>query len=452
MLHTSGTTSRPKLVPLTQANLCHSAEHVRRTLALADTDRCLNVMPLFHIHGLIAGLLASLAAGATVVCTPGFDGPTFFQWLEKFRPTWYTAVPTMHQAVVSRRSAHARVIQEAPLRFIRSSSAALPVQVMSELERVFGAPVIEAYGMTEASHQVASNPLPPLPRRAGSVGLAAGPEVAIANERGEIVAPRQVGEIIIRGPNVTAGYEGDETVAAAAFTNGWFRTGDQGYLDADGYLFITGRLKELINRAGEKIAPREVDEVLLRHPAVAQAVTFAVPDAQLGEAVAAAVVLREGTSATERQLRAFVADHLAFFKVPSHILLLPELPKGATGKLQRVGLAERLGIAARHESLPPATTEFVAARTPLEETLSVLACDVLGVDRVGVYQRLFDLGADSLSAARLIARIRDAFQAELSMLDFFDSPTVAGLATLVEQRVLDEMERMSDAVVARYDH
>jgi acyl-CoA synthetase (AMP-forming)/AMP-acid ligase II len=345
LLHTSGTTSRPKIVPLAQRNLVASALHIGRTLALTPADRGLNVMPLFHIHGLVAGVLAPLAAGASVCCTPGFNALKFFAWMEEARPTWYTAVPTMHQAILARAERNRDVIGRHPLRFIRSSSSSIPPQVIREIEATFGAPLIESYGMTEAAHQMTSNPLPPAVRKPGSVGVAAGPEVAVMAEDGRLLPRGETGEIVIRGPNVTAGYENNPKANAEAFTDGWFRTGDQGVIDADGYLTITGRLKEIINRGGEKVSPREVDEILMDHPAVAQVVCFAMPHPRLGEDVAAAVVLREGQQADERALQAFVASRAADFKVPRRILIVEEIPKGATGKLQRIGLAARLGLA-----------------------------------------------------------------------------------------------------------
>ncbi|RKG91034.1 acyl--CoA ligase [Corallococcus terminator] len=344
VLHTSGTTARPKLVPLTHANLTASARHIGALLGLGPEDTCLNIMPLFHIHGLVAAVLSSLGAGGRVVCTPGFNALRFFSWFEEARPTWYTAVPTMHQALLERARRNVESLKSNRLRFIRSSSASLPPQVMEELERVFGVPVIESYGMTEAAHQMASNPLPPHPRHAGSVGLAAGPEVAIMDDAGAMLTPGGLGEVVIRGPNVMTGYVNNPEANARAFTHGWFRTGDQGTLDAEGYLRLTGRLKELINRGGEKVSPLEVDTVLLDHPAVQQAVTFALPHPKLGEDVAAAVVLREGLQATERELRDFVSARVADFKVPRRIVVLTELPKGPTGKVQRIGLAERLGL------------------------------------------------------------------------------------------------------------
>ncbi|NBQ74668.1 MAG: AMP-dependent synthetase [Acetobacteraceae bacterium] len=343
VLHTSGTTARPKIVPLSQANICASARHIGATLALSPADACLNIMPLFHIHGLIAAVLSSLGAGGAVICTPGFDALRFFRLLDEERPSWYTAVPTMHQTILTRADRNAEIIERAKLRFIRSSSASLPGPVMEQLEAVFGCPLVESYGMTEASHQMASNPLAG-PRKPGSVGRAAGPEVAIMDDDGTILPQGEIGEVVIRGPNVTAGYEANPEANAKAFTHGWFRTGDQGAFDAEGYLTLTGRLKELINRGGEKVSPLEVDGVLSAHPAVAQALTFAMPHAKLGEEVAAAVVLREGAACTERELRDFAAQQLADFKVPRKVVFLPEIPKGATGKLMRIGLAEKLGL------------------------------------------------------------------------------------------------------------
>jgi acyl-CoA synthetase (AMP-forming)/AMP-acid ligase II len=345
VLHTSGTTSRPKIVPLAHRNLCASAINVRDAVALGPGDRGLCIMPLFHIHGLVAALLAPLSAGGEVSCTRGFNALKFAGWLGEVAPTWYTGVPTMHQAILARAGRNAEVRGSTRLRFIRSSSASLPATLLAELEQTFGVPVIEAYGMTEAAHQIASNPLPPARRKPGSVGLPAGPAIAIMGDDGHPVASGERGEIVIRGGNVMKGYEATIEVNASAFIDGWFRTGDQGTLDPDGYLTITGRLKEIINRGGEKISPREVDEVMLEHPAVLQCVTFAVPHKMLGEDVAAAVVLREGSHAEPEELRHFVAARLADFKVPLKILIMTEIPMGASGKLQRIGLAAKLGLA-----------------------------------------------------------------------------------------------------------
>ena len=344
VLHTSGTTSRPKIVPLTHRNICASAANIADSLALTPEDCCLNIMPLFHIHGLIAAVLSSLCAGASVTCTPGFNALRVFAWMKEIDPSWYTAVPTMHQAILARASRNQDVIDASRLRLIRSSSASLPQQVMDAVEKAFGVPVIEAYGMTEAAHQMASNPLPPRERVPGSVGVAAGPEIAIMDEAGTRLPAGSIGEIVIRGPNVTAGYQRNPQANAVAFTDGWFRTGDQGVLNENGYLRLTDRLKEIINRGGEKISPREVDEVILDHPDIAQVVTFSVPHDKLGEDVAAAVVLNDGVVLAEKELQSFVAERLADFKVPRIILFVDEIPKGATGKLVRIGLAEKLGL------------------------------------------------------------------------------------------------------------
>ncbi|MEW9922236.1 acyl--CoA ligase [Marimonas sp. MJW-29] len=347
ILHTSGTTSRPKIVPLLQSNIAASAQNIMESLALSPGDRCLNVMPLFHIHGLMAAVSASLAAGASVWCAPGFDALKFYSWMEEARPTWYTAVPTMHQAILARAERNAESIANVPLRFLRSSSASLPGPVMKSLSETFNAPVIEAYGMTEAAHQMTANPLPPKAQKPGSVGIAAGPLVRVAHET-ENRLVEDLGEVVISGLNVTPGYEGNTEANTASFFKAqgfrWFRTGDQGAFDSEGYLTLTGRLKEIINRGGEKVSPLEVDGVMSEHPAIAQVVAFALPHPKLGEEVAAAVVLREGQTATEAEIRAFAGERLADFKVPRKVMILSEIPKGATGKLQRIGLAEKLGL------------------------------------------------------------------------------------------------------------
>ncbi len=344
VLHTSGTTSRPKIVPLSHRNVTASAVNIGRTLNLKREDVCLNIMPLFHIHGLVGAVLSSIGAGASIACAPSFDALKFFRWFAETNPTWYTAVPTMHQAILGRAARNSEVIAAGHLRLIRSSSSSLPPPVMQELEKVFGVPVLESYGMTEAAHQMASNPLPPGNRFAGSVGIASGPEIAIMNDAGNLLTASEIGEVVIRGRNVFGGYENNPEVNATAWANGWFRTGDQGYLDEAGYLWLTGRLKELINRGGEKISPVEVETALLGNPSVAQAVAFAMAHPMLGEEVAAAVVLRDGMKIDEHELREFVATHLAQFKVPRKIVFLDTIPKGPTGKPQRIGLAKILGL------------------------------------------------------------------------------------------------------------
>ena len=428
VLHTSGTTSRPKIVPLTQRNLCESANNHRATLKLKENDCCLNVMPLFHIHGLVSAVLSSEMAGASVVCTPGPDMSKFFEWLTAFSPTWYTASPTIHQKILEHASCTQNAISKRPLRFIRSAAAPLPSQVMAELELVFNTTVVESYGMTEAAAQITSNLLPPGERKPGSVGVAAGPKVAIMDEAGDLLPQGQSGEIVIRGANVTSGYENNPTANDNAFTNGWFRTGDQGYFDAENYLFITGRLKEIINRGGEKIAPREIDEALLEHPAVAQAIAFAVAHPTLNEDVAAAVVLRNEACVTEKELREFAFSRLADYKVPSQVVIVDEIPKGPTGKLQRIGLGKKLR--------PQLKSEFVPPRNSVEERLAGLWAEVLKLEQIGIYDNFFMLGGDSLLATQLVARIRMAFQLELALRIIFEKPTVAGISNYIAAALL----------------
>jgi len=337
ILHTSGTTSRPKRVPLSHANLMTSARNVSATYQLTPADVSLCVMPLFHVHGLVASTLATLSTGGTVVVPPKFNPLSFWSTVRDHRATWYSAVPTIHQVLLSRTKAGTRPSGAEQLRFIRSCSAALAPQTMSDIEERFGVPILEAYGMTEAAHQMASNPLPPAARKAGSVGCGTAVEIAILNEAGEQLPPGTVGEVSIKGPNVFAGYEGNAEANAESFSRGWFRTGDQGYLDDQGYLMLVGRLKELINRGGEKISPREIDETLLTHPAVAEAVCFGIAHRVYGEEVAAAVVLKG--AATEKDLIAHCRSSLSDFKCPTAIYIVESIPRTATGKIQRRNVA-----------------------------------------------------------------------------------------------------------------
>lgn len=400
MFHTSGTTARPKIVPLTHTNICASAQNHRVTLELVEGDRCLNVMPLFHIHGLISVVLSSLIAGASVACAPGFYAPKFFEWMEALRPTWYTAAPTIHQAILACAASMRAIIERCPLRFIRSAAAALP----------------------------------PRTRKVGSVGAAAGPAVAIMGEAGHILPVGETGEIVIRGTNVIQAYENNPAANLSSFTDGWFRTGDQGLLDDDGYLFITGRLKELITRGGEKISPREIEEALMDHPAVAPVISFAVPHAQLGEDVAAAVVLRQGGSATEREMREFAARRLADFKVPSQVVFMDEIPKGPTSKFQRIGLAEKLGLTGSHptDRARRQTSEgLVAPRSPVERELAQIWAEVLGLDQVGLHDSFLDLGGHSLSASQIVAKVYDRFRVEVSPGTLLATPTVAAIAAVI---------------------
>jgi acyl-CoA synthetase (AMP-forming)/AMP-acid ligase II len=335
-LHTSGTTSRPKGVPLTHGNLMASIRNIAGHYQLTPDDTGLVVMPLFHVHGLIGATLSTFFAGGTVVVPPRFSAGAFWPTVKAHRVNWYSAAPTIHQVLLLRADADGA--PASGFRFIRSCSSALAAATMAQLEERFGAPVLEAYAMTEASHQMTANPLPPGVRKPGTVGRGANVDVAIMDEAGNLLPAGTPGEVVIRGPNVTRGYHNNAAANQAAFTNGWFRTGDRGVLDADGYVTLIGRIKELINRGGEKISPLEVDAALLAHPAVAEAATFGAADAKYGEEVHAAVVLK--ADATAEHLQAHCRDRLADFKVPKVIHLVEELPKGPTGKVQRRFVAQ----------------------------------------------------------------------------------------------------------------
>ncbi len=432
LLHTSGTTSRPKLVPLTQGNICASARNIIRALELSENDRCLNVMPLFHIHGLIGALLSTIVSGGSIVCTSGFDRDQFFFWLDAFKPTWYSAVPTIHQAIAGQCDETDSRGDKHSLRFIRSSSSALPPNLFRQLEALFGIPVIESYGMTEASHQMASNPLPPKQRRPGSVGLPAGPEIGIMDAEDQLLSAGEIGEVVIKGHNVTSGYENNPEANRHAFSNGWFRTGDQGYLDTDGYLFLSGRLKEVINRGGEKISPREIDEALLEHPNVNVAVAFAIPHATLGEDIAAAVILKPGSTTSESELREFSFRKLANVKIPSTIIIVDEIPKGPSGKLKRIGLSEQFK---HHLQATLQTPE-----NDLQTLLAKIWREVLKIERIGIHDNFFVLGGDSITATQVLSRIRSRLRLEFPLDIIFREPTIAGLAILIERSELREDE------------
>ena len=344
VLHTSGTTSRPKIVPLSNLNIFTSAVNISKSLKLTADDHCLNIMPLFHIHGLIAVLSASAKVGASVCASNGFNALKFLDLAETQNITWYSGVPTMHQAILLRAQKNSDKAKKLNLRFIRSSSASLPPAIFEQLNDIFETPVIEAYGMTEATHQMASNPLPPAIQKPGLVGMPAGPEICIMNDKNEILPEGEVGEICIKGDNVTNGYENNPEANKQSFVSNWFRTGDEGFFDEDGYLKISGRLKEIINKGGEKISPLEVDNILMDFPQIDQALCFGYKDKMLGEDIAVAIKLKENKSCTEDDIKSYANEKLAKFKIPKKIFIVEDIPKGATGKLQRIGLAKKFGL------------------------------------------------------------------------------------------------------------
>jgi len=340
VLHTSGSTGRPKRVPLRHFNLAVSSANIANTYALSEEDVSLCIMPLFHIHGLIGSTMATLLSGGTVVVPGKFNALSFWRTVREHRVTWYSGVPTMHQLLLAR--SHQKPVEAATLRFIRSCSAPLSAELIHKIEQLFGVPFVEAYGMTEAAHQMTSNPLPPRHRKAGSVGVSTGLRISILDPDGNHLSTNQRGEVAIQGANVFRGYENNPEANARAFVNGWFRTGDEGFLDEDCYLHLTGRMKDIIIRGGENVAPHEVDEILLRHPAVSAAVTFGCVHPVLGEEVAAAVVLHEPAGATESELIKHCREFLAAYKCPTKIYLVESIPTTATGKIRRRAVAAAL--------------------------------------------------------------------------------------------------------------
>jgi len=418
VVHTSGTTERPKAVPLSHRRLVWPTLDRARQYGLTPDDRCLCVRPLFASGGIRRCLLPALAVGGSIVCTPGLAGNSLVEWLETFEPTYYSGAPAIHRALLD-ELAKRDAVPRFRLRFILSASAALPSELATRLTERLGVPLLQGYGMTEAG-VVAQNPLPPAISRAGSVGLPAANEFAILGDAGKLLPPGETGEIVVRGPEVFDGYENDPAANRRAFVEGWFRTGDLGYVDADGFLFIVGRAKELINRGGFKVSPSAVDAALLRHPDVADAATFAVPHATLGEDVVTAIVLREPGTATPQSLRDFAFANIASFMVPSQIVLDTELPRSVAGKLQRAAIAHLMRTRLRPPFTPP--------RDRREEVIAGLFTEVLGVGPVGAFDNFFELGGDSLRGAQLVSRFNAVMCSNLEIASLFRRPTVAEFA------------------------
>lgn len=432
LLHTSGTTSQPKTVPLTQRNICASAADVCRTLKLGPSDRCLNIMPLFHIGGLVDLLLAPLSAGGSTVCTPGFSASHFLTWLDEFQPTWFQAVPTILQEILDGSDMGMSAIPCRGLRFVRSVAAPLPARVRKGISEAFDCPIVETYGMTEASPLITSTALPPAPGKPGSLGRSVGPDIIVLDAAGTALPPGETGEIAIRGENVMSGYADDPLANACSFVDGWFKTGDLGYLDEEGFLFLIGRKKEMINRGGEKIAPVEIERVLLEHPAVAEAVVFAMPHRSLGEEVAAAVALKTGAGALPSEIAAFAGEQLSDFKIPRAVKIVDELPRSSTGKIQRAGLAERLGL---NDGAASREGEYVEPRDELERRLVAIWEEILETSPVGIHDDFFALGGYSLLGVRMLDVVEKELGEVLPTTALAHPVTVEQLASLLRDGI-----------------
>lgn len=412
LLHTSATSGKARIVPLTHSNLRAMAANTRRSLNLTSADRFLSMMPMFHLQGLLSSL-AQVLAGGTVICTDGFDASAFLGWMEEYRPTWYTAGPTLHRAILPLIESQPRVLEKSPLRFVRSIGAPLPNALREQVEQALNAPVLEGYGMTEAGAITSNAPLPH-PRKPGSAGRTTGSEIGIVSEAGELLAPNFEGEIVVRGPAVMSSYWNNPEANRSAFQNGWFRTGDLGRLDAEGFLFVTGRIKEMINRGGEKILPGEIEDALSGHPAVAETVAFGVTHPTLGEEALAAVVMRTGLAASEPELRSFAAQRIADFKVPRRIIFLEAIPKGATGKPARAELAALVAEMDANQNRSGASTE-------IENRVAGIWRRILKIDRAGIADDFFQLGGDSLAFKQLMAEVE--FGPE-DRTEFLSNPTI----------------------------
>ena len=435
VLMTSGSTGKSKIVPLSHENVCVSAADVCRSVDLSVDDRCLCMWEQYHIGGLVDLLLAPLLSGGSIVATKGFDAGKFFELLEAKKPTWYQAVPTTLNELVNHARRNGIECSDSSLRFVRSVAAALAPSLMAAVEELFDVPVIQTFGMTEAGPLVASTPLPPAIRKPASVGRSCGTDIRIVGPGGQTLDQGLDGEVAIRGPNVFKGYEDDEDANRTSFRDGWFHTGDTGHIDADGDLFLTGRIKQLINRGGEKINPQEVDDALLEHPQVGEAAVFTVPHKTLGEDIGAAVVLKEPISADA--LRAFLADRISAFKIPGQIAFFDQLPRNPVGKIDRLALAS---IAAAER----AKGGHVSPRNEIEAYLARLWSQELSQDVIGIHDDFSALGGDSLSSMRILMALEDAVEGSLPEEIITNFSTIATLAEALSKAEL-RLESVQEA-------
>lgn len=430
ILHTSGTTGKPKRVPLRQDCICRNAAAIAGSLALTPADRCLNLMPLFHVHGLIGCLLATLHSGGSIITAPGFQQDRITAWLQEFSPSWYSAVPAIHHALLRVSPPDSGIRHH--LRFIRSCSSPLPPSLLHDLEQRFQVPVIEAYGMTEAAHQIASNPLPPNIHKPGSVGMPTGYTISIRDPRLREQDTGERGEVWIAGENLFSGYEDNPAANAEEFRGDFFRTGDEGYLDPDGYLHLTGRIKELINKGGEKVAPREIEEVFLRFPGVDQAVAFGLPHPELGEDIGIILVPSPGHRIEAAELRQQSLLHLAPWKVPSQVRIMDEIPKGPTGKVRRREIA---ALVASHTPDSAIVAHHPGEeRSPeLEERIRGIWEQVLAREAIGPDEDFFTIGGYSLTALAITTELERAFEIDLPPTILFEAPTIRDLAAVIQR-------------------
>lgn len=421
IISTSGSTARPKLVPLSHSVLCSTAAGSSQRLALTPADRCLSFSPQFHLLGFSTGLFIPLSAGGSTAYTNGFQADQFFRWLDEFRPTWLVAVPAILREILEKAPRYEEVIKRSSIRFLRAGGAPLPRPVVEQIEALFRAPLLQVYGLSE-SPNIAMDGVG-AERRRGSCGQPSCAEVLIVDAAGVPVPRGETGEVVVRGPVVIDGYFRNPELTRTVFRNGWFHTGDLGYLDADNFLFLTGRASEFINRGGEKVSPLEVDQALMLHPSIADAVTFSVPHDKLGEDIAAAVVLRAGATLTAAELQKFVAARLAMHKLPRQIFFLDKLPVGPTGKVQRSKMCQH--VSARGNPSQPADDNG-QPRNAGEQRVAELFAQVLHRDRVGIHDNFFDLGGDSLAAVECALLLEEEFgRMDLSGSVFLWAPTPA---------------------------
>ncbi len=428
IMQTSGTTSKPKLVALTHKNILSAAGAIRDAFSLNEADSCLNPMPLHHVHGLISASISSLLSGSRVICTDNFSTAEFERILQSRRPSWFTASPAMHLATLEHYKNTGRAPPRGCLRFFRSSSAPLPASAIGELERLFDAPLVETYGLTETASMICSNPLPPGIRKLGSVGIAFGADIRIGDESGDTLPAHGNGEILVRGPSVITHYGVSDTPVPKTFFSDWLRTGDVGYMDEDGYLFIVGRTKELIKRGGLSIYPAEVDNALTSHPGVAEAISFSIPHPTLGEELVAAVVARAHASPTDAELRAHIARQLSTYKVPARVLVIAAIPKNETGKILRREMAASLAEHFRPQNVAP--------RSALEVTLLKVWNRVIDRGDFGVTDNVFLLGADPLRAELCAEILKSAHHLAVSTREIMANPTIEQQAVLLSSRLV----------------